>query len=172
MALWGVTLPNIYESSPDTAGRLWAANIEYRLTAKLADTGSWVLNVRCFDYDPPSSHNAGLWWTGDEEPPSRFALRRGKRRNLPIGSSRNPKRWPTGRWTGDWNHHSCKPSADGWLCQFGSGAICSPREIGGAEPLEPAASNISRGERALSVARKTTLTVSNNSSMKKALAEW
>ena len=34
----------------------------------------------------------------------------------------------TGRWTGDWNHYSRKPSADGWLCQFGSGAICS-REL-------------------------------------------
>ncbi len=47
--------------------------------------------------DPPSSRNTELPWRGDENPPARFALRRGKRRGLPIGSSRHPKRWSTGR---------------------------------------------------------------------------
>jgi hypothetical protein len=28
----------------------------------------------------------------------------------------------TGRWIGDWSHHSCKPSAGRWLCRFGGGA--------------------------------------------------
>ena len=50
----------------------------------------------------------------------------------------------TGRCTRDWNHHTHKLTADGWLRQFGSAAICS---------------------RGLSVTRRTVLTVSNNSLM-------
>jgi len=88
--------------------------------------------------------------------PTFFARGRGTSRRLKLepeetGGACRGGRWSTGLWTGKWNHHSRKPTAEGWLCQSGSGAICSPREIGGAEPLEPAASNISRGERALSV---------------------
>ena len=30
----------------------------------------WMLDVRRFYYDPLSSHNAGLWWTGDETKPA------------------------------------------------------------------------------------------------------
>ena len=47
----------------------------------------------------------------------------------------------TGRWTGDWNFHSRKPSADGWLRQSGTATICSWR---------------------LMVALKTVFTASNN----------
>jgi hypothetical protein len=42
---------------------------------------------------------------------------------------------------GSWNHHRRKPTADGWLCQYGGGAICS---------------------QALSAARRTFFTVASN----------
>jgi hypothetical protein len=62
--------------------------------------------------------------------PTFFARGRGTGRGLKLepeetGGACRGSRWSTGRWTGKWNHHRRKPSADGWLRQSGSGSSCA-----------------------------------------------